>query len=379
MDLRWTDEQNRLRAQFEDFGKTEVAPRALALADQDQFDHQSWDKLALTEFWKLIVPEAYGGQGEHWWDFTAAFEGLISTAGDGGFVVSVAAQAAFIRAITAFGSPAQKDRLLPELLQGAITATAISEPHTGTAMPALKTIASPAESGYLLNGEKFNISHASTAKYAIVIGRQPDLGKRDLNIFLLDTEATGYSAGAPQRKSGLRTLPTGSMSFDNVAIGEANVLKGGLRSLVPMMSMARVMYGLVSTHLLRPVLESAWDFLAQRGPKGEGLLDHQFLQQKITDVQLHIEQHRWACYAALSQVLHQDSAMALTGSVVKLSGARSLTDRMRDLLTLLGSRGYLDGQASHLMHDALGMLWVGGTEEMHRINIFNQMKRQRTD
>ena len=116
MDLRWTDEQNRLRAQFEDFGKTEVAPRALALADQDQFDHQSWDKLALTEFWKLIVPEAYGGQGEHWWDFTAAFEGLISTAGDGGFVVSVAAQAAFIRFL--FGLGFLMPVLLPALRRG---------------------------------------------------------------------------------------------------------------------------------------------------------------------------------------------------------------------------------------------------------------------
>jgi hypothetical protein len=64
-------------------------------------------------------------------------------------------------------------------------------------------------------------------------------------------------------------------------------------------------------------------------------------------------------------------------SIAKLVGADDLVNSAISLMKLQGSTGYHEGVLSVLARDALGFASVGGTEEMHRKNIFNQMVRLR--
>ena len=48
---------------------------------------------------------------------------------------------------------------------------------------------------------------------------------------------------------------------------------------------------------------------------------------------------------------------------------------LEERVKLYGSLGYHNGRVAELMKNALAFASVGGTEEMHRKNIFNQMQR----
>jgi alkylation response protein AidB-like acyl-CoA dehydrogenase len=65
----------------------------------------------------------------------------------------------------------------------------------------------------------------------------------------------------------------------------------------------------------------------------------------------------------------------MLSSVAKLVGADAVVESALDLLRLHGSRGYHEGTVSDFLRDALAYCSVGGTEEMHRKNIMNQMVR----
>ena len=99
MQLEWNAQQKALFDRYASFGREIVAPRAEALSAANQFDSESWKELNALGFLQLVLPEIYGGQGDNWWDFTAALEGLASTCGDGGFLLTLISQAGFIHGL----------------------------------------------------------------------------------------------------------------------------------------------------------------------------------------------------------------------------------------------------------------------------------------
>lgn len=380
MNIKWSSRQEELKKEYANFGRQEVAPRALALAADNKFDQQSWDLLAEQGLWNLIVPMKYSGQQPNWWDFTAALEGLASTISDGGFLLSLISQAGFIRGLSALGSPSQLDRCMPSVLRGAVSATCIAEPQSGTDTGSLQTTAHGALDALTLSGEKFNIAHAPNADFLVVLGRIPDLGKRDITLFLLHKEHEGVVRGLPEAKMGNRTLPTSWLRFEDVSLGSDDILGkpgDGIRGLGQVVGIDRIYYGWMGALLLTPLLEEASRFIQSRNSFKKPLADHQYVQQKITNALIGLSQARWVGIGALSELLEAKPSAGLEGSIAKLTGTNAMIEGARDLMALLGSRGYQDGLASHLLKDALGWVSVGGTEETHRINIFNQYMRLR--
>ncbi len=380
MQLDWNENQVGLHSKYEAFGRENVAPRARDLAVRNQFDHQSWESLCQSGFFKMIIPEPYGGEKVNWWDFTSALEGLASGCADGGFLLSVISQAGFIRGLSLMGSPFQMHKYFPRILAGELTATAIAEHHTGSDLSGLRTQARSEGSKWFLNGEKWNIAHAPTASVCLVVGRLPELGQRDLTLFLVEREQHGFSSGPPDDKLGNRTLPTSWLKFEDVPLEAEDILGNsgeGLRALAPVVALQRIYYGWMGSRLLLPVLQDVLSFLEPRSSFKDPLLRHQHVQRKIVDTLIGLENSRWTGIGALHQLLSGKPTAAMQSSIAKLTGVRACLEGARDLLTLLGSNGYQTSQASHLVQDALGFLTVGGTEEMHRINIFNQFIRNR--
>lgn len=378
MDYSWNAAQLDLRSEFADFGRHEVAPRALACAAANAFDAESWQKLAQTDFWKLPLPVSLGGSGRGWWDFTAAIEGLARTCSDGGFLMSVIGQAAFIRGILEMGTEAQQHAVLPELLAGGLCATAIAEPHTGTDARAVQTVAQRQGAGWVLEGEKRNIAHAPGADWLLVLGRMPDLGKRDATLFLLHGGAEGLQRGPANAKLGNRTLPTGWIRFEGVPVSEAEVLGkpgDGLRALGKVSNLMRAYYGLLAAQLALPLLDRAGQWLEQRESMGRGLLEQQHVQRKLVDAIAGVHSSRMTGLGAVSAVLAEKAEAGMLASVAKMAGTEALVRATQDLMTLMGSEGYQEGLAAHLHSDAAGWLLAGGTEEMHRINVFQQWRR----
>ncbi len=395
MMMQWSAQQLALRERFAALGAA-LAPAADPALAADEgseggvlhgdgsdatsgFDTVRWQRLRESGLWELIAHAdiEQAARPEAWWNFTAALEGLASTLRAPALLLSVIAQAGMVRALQRHGSPEQQRLYLAALRRGELCATGIAEPNTGTDVRSIRSTLSACEGGYRLNGSKYNIAHAPMADFSLIVCRHDD-AEGGVALVFVDRGAPGLSAGPPDRKLGNTALPTGSLAFQDVFIPQAQVLgapRRGLRQLVDIISLGRAYYGLVAAHLATPFLDDAMRYAESRHSFQEAIVEHQYVQRRLTDIRIGMERSRWTALGALGRLLHEEPDALLACSVAKLVGSEDLIRSAQDLVRLYGSRGYHEGPVATLMRDALGFASVGGTEEMHRKNIFNQMSR----
>ncbi|WAH60831.1 acyl-CoA dehydrogenase family protein [Pseudomonas silvicola] len=375
MNLSWSDAYRAVIERYRNLGAELAAARSGA---PEGFDYAGWQRVTESGLWKLVIPQAYGGQGEDWWAFTAALEGLATSIRTPELLLSVIAQAGMVRAMMLYGSEEQKDRYLTAILNGAISATGIAEPGTGTDVRSIATQITAEGDGYRLVGSKYNIAHAPIADFTLVVTKVAGAEKQNIALVLIDKDTPGLTRGEPDSKLGNRNLPTGALFFDNVPVPATQVLGQvgkGLQQLINIISLGRAYYGLVAVNLPTPFIGEALEYAANRQSFKSAIDTHQYVQKRLVDLTIGMERNRWMVYAALHQLLTNDPQALLSCSIAKLGAAQDFIDSALSLLKLYGSLGYHEGPVSQLVKDALGFAAVGGTEEMHQKNIFNQILR----
>jgi alkylation response protein AidB-like acyl-CoA dehydrogenase len=114
--------------------------------------------------------------------------------------------------LIAYGTEAQKRRLLPPILSGdEIWCQLFSEPNAGSDLAAIRTLAEPDGDGFRVSGQKVWTSWAQYSKWAILLARTDPASRRHhgLSYFVLDMERPGITIRP------LRQL-TGSTEFSEV-------------------------------------------------------------------------------------------------------------------------------------------------------------------
>lgn len=359
------------------FGQTVIAPRADDHYRREQLDVDAWRQLADLGLWRIPVPEHLGGFGGNWRELADGIRMLARTGGDLGFVLSLVAHAGLVRAVVEFGTAAHHDRFLPDLLGGAVGATALTETRGGSDVSRTATEAAATAGGYRLCGAKDHITNGPVADVALVLGRIPQLGSgRDISLFLVDCHQPGVRHGSPEELLGLRSSPTGPIHFEAVDLPADAVLGppgNGLQLLYNIISYDRLLYGLIAGGFLEARLEEALNFCRDRVAFGAPILEYQYVQGRLTDIKLTIETTTAVSNVALDALMNGDADATLRASVAKLVGSEGLAAAATHLLALHGHLGYVRGPISKVVQDALGTLIAGGTTEMQRKNIFNQM------
>ncbi|MBL0389288.1 acyl-CoA/acyl-ACP dehydrogenase [Tumebacillus sp. ITR2] len=378
MQLSWNAEQTQLRELYQNFGK-KISERTKACYSHHEFDHQSWQELADEGIWRLAVPEAYGGEGKTWWEFSAAVEGLATTIGDLGFLLSMIAHIGCIRVLNLHGTEEQKQRYLPALMSGAIGATAITEPSGGSDVARITTSAHLENGRYILNGHKAHITNAPVADIIVMVGRIPELGRQDITLFILERTFEGMSFAEAEHMLGNHTSPTGDIFLQDVKIDELSILGqagNGLNILYNMISLDRVLYGLVGAAFMEPILDESMKFSFERHAFKTQIANHQYVQSKLTDIKMAIESSRWVSYAALDKLIRNDDEASLMCSLAKYVGTENLFQVLQHAMQLKAHSGYMMGEIAQMFCDVTGTRIAGGTSDIQRVNMFNQMKRQ---
>lgn len=376
MQLQWTDRQEAIRAEYLDFGRSVHA--AGPASGLRAFNRQAWDCLKEAGLWTMVLPREFGG-GQNWWDFTAALDGLSSSLRAPGLLLSIIAQAGMVRALDLLGTRGQKDVYFARILRGELSATAIADFDTGTDVRATSTILTPGPNEtFVLDGSKYNIAHAQLAGFIMVVCKLDGHARDGISLVLVDSDAEGLRIGPEDRKLGNSDLPTGWLSFKNVKLTYGDLLGipgEGLRNLVSIVSLGRLYYGLVASRLMEPMLAEAMRFSQSRQTFGVAIGEHQYIQKKLTDMRIGMETSKWVSFAALHQLLNGEAEAAMTCSIAKIAGTQTIVESALELVRLYGSKGYHEGEVTGFLRDVLAFCSVGGTEEMHRRNIFSQMTK----
>jgi|SRR5580693_1454256 isovaleryl-CoA dehydrogenase len=365
-----------VQSRYAELARRHVAGRSAQAYEAEVLDRLAWRRLAAAGLWRVGVPRHLGGYGQNWRELGLAITGIARGSDDLGFTLSLIAHAGLVRALVRHGTSWHHQHVLPSLMSGAIGATALTETHGGSDVARTRTTATRSGDGWLLTGSKDHITNAPVADRALILGRIPALGRRDITLFVVNLHAPGVGRGNPEQLLGLRTSPTGALRFDQVAVPEAAVLGrpgDGLTTLYDIISFDRALYGLAAAGYLEPRLDRIIDFAQQRMAFGQPIIDHQYVQGRITDIRIAIEVARATALAGIDALADDDPGASLRCSVAKLVGSEGLVTAAQDIMRLQGHVGYMRGAASRDVQDALGTLIAGGTSEMQRKNILNQI------
>ena len=123
-----------------------------------------------------------------------------------------------------FGTEAQKEKYLPNLITGDLKAAyCLTEPGSGSDALNAKTRADLSADGshYVVNGQKMWISNAGFADIFIVFAK---VGGEKFTGFIVDAHSAGISLGAEEDKLGIKGSSTRQVFFENVKVPAENVL-----------------------------------------------------------------------------------------------------------------------------------------------------------
>lgn len=367
-----------LRGKYQELATATVAERAEEFTQKGRLDRESWREIADAGVWGLAVPEEWGGSGGTWWDFVAALEGIAAGGRDLGFCLSMVAQAGLIRSILTYGTDEHKAAWLPRLLGGDVGATALTETTGGSDVTRIRTAAVSDGDHYVLNGHKDHITNGPEADVALVLGRVPEVGEQDITLFMIDMHADGVVQGPIEDMMGNRTSPTGPIALEGVRVEARNIvggIGGGIDAVYNTISLDRLLYGILAAAYLDPILDEVMEYAQQRHAFKVPIAEHQYVQGRITDAKFAIEATRWVSYGALDALVQDSDQASLMCSVAKYHAGETLKLGTETALRVYGHLGYMEGPHSQALRDAFGTLIAGGTAEIQRKNVFNQMQR----
>src|ERR1700724_1134156 len=154
MNFDYTDEQKLFAESVRRFAQDHLAAGALKRAHDPRFPYDVAQLMAKQGLMGIALPEHDGGQGGTLMDAVIAIEQVAAVCPRSADVVQFG-NFGPIRTFAEYGTPQQKARWLPDLLQGrTVMSLGISEPEAGSAATDLKTSAKPDGSHYVINGSK---------------------------------------------------------------------------------------------------------------------------------------------------------------------------------------------------------------------------------
>jgi alkylation response protein AidB-like acyl-CoA dehydrogenase len=120
--------------------------------------------------------------------------------------------------LATFGTPEQQERWLPELLGGGMLgAYSLSEPQAGSDAAALACKAERDGDEYVITGTKAWITSGGKADSYTLFARTAP-GSQGVSCFLVPAGLPGLSFGEPEKKMGLRGVPTTSARYDGMRL-----------------------------------------------------------------------------------------------------------------------------------------------------------------
>ncbi|HIJ37582.1 MAG TPA: acyl-CoA/acyl-ACP dehydrogenase [Rhodospirillaceae bacterium] len=305
-----------------------------------------------------------------------ALEGLCHAIQDGGVAISIISQVGLsLPALKEHGTSDIHKECLDGLLSGSeIIAFAITEKQGGSDAYALQTTIYDDGGDYILRGHKWNITNIPEADWVIVVARH--FNSNNPLIVLVNTAWSGVEVTSPHSPVGMRSSPIGSIKFSDVFIPKEAILGH------PAQGKSIVRKAFLRERILTPfpiigcmagLCERAVLYSCQRRISGTPIRKHQYIQKRITDVKINLESTRVLAYDALTKYI-DGAESSLNSSVAKLYAANAFLNASATVMKIFGSHGYqVDDEIGHMVMDAVGASIAGGTEEVHRKVIFQQL------
>lgn len=376
MDFSWTEAQTDYRKKVEAFAET-LNDEVIARDRDGTFPRELWHACAEFGLQSMSVPAEYNATGTEMDLLTAvlAMEALGYGCRDNGLNLALAAQIWTVQhPIVRFGTDDQKERFLPGMCRGEIIGChAVTEVDAGSDHLALATLAEPVDGGYRLSGHKRYITLGPIADVALVFATlDPSKGRWGLTAFLVETDSAGCLRGPAEEKMGLRTVPFGTLTFDDCFVPEANRLgpEGAGASISSgALGVERTFILASQVGAMARQLEESVAFAQERRQFGKPIGKFQSISNRLADMRLAVETSRLLLYKVV-WMLQNDEKVTLEAALLKLHLAETFVESSLDAIRVHGGGGYVtENGIERDLRDAVGGVLYGGTSDIQRLLI----------
>ena len=373
----FSDQELALRARVREFVETELEPVGRAVEDQGRIPEEIVDRMRKMGLFGLAIPKQYGGLA-------------LSTLGEIGVYEELTRTNACFRSrigtsngigsmgILFDGTADQKQTYLPRIASGEWTAAfALTEPNAGSDAANISTSAVLEGEHWILNGSKLFITNGDCADIftTIAVTDHAKGARGGVSAFIVKRDMPGFSAGAADRKMGLKGSHTTELIFKNCRVPRENVIGGmpmvgqGFKTAMSVLDKGRLTMGACALGASQRLLDMSVVHLKKLVAAGVFQKDLQARQFMLADMATEIFAARQMLYHA-ARMRDQGLPVSQEASMVKLfctETASRIADRAMDIH---GDEGYLKRAGIEMfLRDVRLYRIYEGTSEIQRLLI----------
>jgi len=330
----------------------------------------------------MKIDQSYGGLGLSNLDYCRALT-LVGSANPAiGALLSAHQSIGVPQPLKLFGTAEQKQRYLPRLAAGEVSAFLLTEPDVGSDPARMSCTATPVQGGYWLDGVKLWATNGTLATLLVVMAQVPaSEGHRGgITAFVVEGDSPGITVERRNAFLGLRGLENSVTRFHQVFVPTENVIgrEGqGLKIALTTLNTGRLSLAASCVGAGKWALGVARQWAAARVQWGLPVARHEAVAQKIAFIA--------ATTYGLESLIDLCCRLAdddrndirIEAGLIKLFASEKAWQIADELIQIRGGRGYETAEslrargekgipAEQILRDLrINRIFEGSTEIMH--------------
>ena len=376
------------RKVVKEFAAAEVEPHVAQWDRDKHFPSDLVGKMGDLGLYGLVVPEEFGGSLED--SDGGAFTSLCIAIEELGYVdqsVGITLSAGVglgINPILTYGSQAQKERFLPDLVAGrTLAGFGLTEPDAGSDAGATRTRATLADDEWTINGAKAFITNSGSAITSVVTvtartGETAD-GKPEISAIMVPSGTPGFTVEAPYAKLGWHISDTHGLTFANCRVPAENLLGergAGFKQFLKTLDDGRIAISALAVGMIRRMLDESVAYANSRTAFGKPIGINQGVSFPIADLAVMAESAHLLTYKAAWLKDEHDAGRRSVAEVkkaaalAKLYSTEAAVTATRIATQVFGGNGFMEEYPIARFYRDAKILEIGeGTSEVQRMVI----------
>jgi alkylation response protein AidB-like acyl-CoA dehydrogenase len=379
-------EQQEIVSTLHDWVDREVLPVASDFDHADEFPEALVETMKELGLFGITIPEEYGGLGLDLLTYALVIKelsrGWISLSG----VINTHFMAAWM--IENFGTQEQRETYLPRMATGELrSAYSMTEPHAGSDVQAIRTLARREGDEFVISGQKMWVTNGLRAGMVMLLAvTDPEATPphRGMTSFIIEkepdvAEQPGLLVPPSLKKLGYKGVESTELVFDGFRTPAASILGGedalnrGFKQFMAAVELGRVNVAARGVGVATCAFEAAIKYAQEREAFGLPISEHQAIQLKIAQMGTKLRAAELLTLEAAK--LKSTGARAdLEAGMAKLFATEVAYENAADAMRIHGGYGYSQEYiVERLYRDAPLLILGEGTNEIQQLVIARRL------
>lgn len=375
--MQWTHEHLEVRKTLKRYIDEQINPHVDEWEEAEIFPaHKVFKGLGNLGLLGLTKPEAYGGAGLDY-SYSLMMAETLGHIRCGGVPMAIGVQTDMCTpALARFGSDALREQFLAPAIAGdMVGCIGVSEPGAGSDVSGVKSHARKDGDDYIISGQKMWITNSIQADWMCMLVNTSDgpvhKNKSLIMVPLRDGPngklTKGVEVAKKLRKIGMNSSDTGLLFFDEVRVPQRYLVGREGQGFIYQMQQfqeERLWASASGLVAMDECIQETIEWAQQRRMFGSSLIDQQWVQFKLAELQTEVEALRALTYRAADVYMSGQDALQLA-SMAKLKTGRLTREVADTCLQFWGGMGFTwDNRISRLYRDGRLASIGGGADEV---------------